>query len=91
MSNSEGKKKNSQSNKVNKASSDNESNNSASNDEWESDDGSCTDENDEDGEMFADEETKSRFTEYSMSSSVLPRNDGLRNVDDRFEKVFFFI
>ena len=34
-----------------------------------------------------DEETKSRFTNYSMSSSVIRRNDGLTLLDDRFEKV----
>ena len=28
--------------------------------------------------MFADEETKSRFTTYSMSSSVIRRNKQLR-------------
>lgn len=37
--------------------------------------------------MFMDEETKSRFTNYSMSSSVIKRNDGLTLLDDRFEKV----
>ena len=36
---------------------------------------------------FADEETKSRFTEYSMSSSVMRRNDQLSLLDQRFEKV----
>ena len=40
------------------------------------------------GEMsFAEEETKSRFTSYSMSSSVVTRNAGLTLLDDRFEKV----
>lgn len=38
-------------------------------------------------DMFADEETKSRFTQYSMTSSVIRRNDGLTLLDDRFEKV----
>lgn len=33
------------------------------------------------------EDTKSRFTEFSMSSSVVPRNDQLTLLDDRFEKV----
>lgn len=37
--------------------------------------------------MFMDEETKSRFTEYSMSSSVMRRNEQLTLLDDRFEKV----
>ncbi len=43
------------------------------------------------GEMpdwgFEDVETKSRFTNYSMTSSVIRRNDGLTLLDDRFEKV----
>ena len=40
------------------------------------------------GEMsFAEEETKSRFTSYSMTSSVVTRNAGLTLLDDRFEKV----
>lgn len=39
---------------------------------------------------FKDEETKSRFTEYSMSSSVIKRNDQLTLLDNRFEKVFYF-
>ncbi|KAK3089237.1 hypothetical protein FSP39_002023 [Pinctada imbricata] len=38
--------------------------------------------------MFGNEETKSRFTEYSMSSSVIRRNDGLSLLDDRFEKLY---
>ena len=37
---------------------------------------------------FAEEETKSRFTEYSMSSSVIRRNEQLTNLDDRFEEFF---
>ena len=36
--------------------------------------------------MFADEETRSRFTAYSMSSSVITRNNQLRLVDDKFEE-----
>lgn len=43
--------------------------------------------------LFMDEETKSRFTEYSMTSSVMRRNEQLTLLDDRFEKVntlFFF-
>lgn len=38
--------------------------------------------------QFDGEETKSRFTEYSMSSSVLRRNEQLTLLDDRFEKFF---
>lgn len=37
--------------------------------------------------LFTDEETKSRFTEYSLSSSVMRRNEQLTLLDDRFEKV----
>lgn len=37
---------------------------------------------------FANEETKSRFTEYSMSSSVMRRNEQLSLLDDRFEKFY---
>ena len=37
---------------------------------------------------FEQEETKSRFTEYSMSSSVIRRNEQLSLLDDRFEKFF---
>ncbi|XP_010887540.1 protein LTV1 homolog isoform X2 [Esox lucius] len=49
---------------------------------------------DEDGKgsprefMFMDEETKSRFTEYSMTSSVMRRNEQLTLLDDRFEKFY---
>ncbi|XP_075993030.1 protein LTV1 homolog [Genypterus blacodes] len=38
--------------------------------------------------LFMDEETKSRFTEYSMTSSVMRRNEQLTLLDDRFEKFF---
>lgn len=33
------------------------------------------------------EETKSRFTEYSMTSSVIRRNEQLTLLDDKFEEV----
>lgn len=36
---------------------------------------------------FNEEETKSRFTEYSMTSSVIRRNQQLSLLDERFEKV----
>ena len=36
---------------------------------------------------FMEEETKTRFTNYSMTSSVIRRNQGLALLDDRFEKV----
>nr|ACO15015.1 LTV1 homolog [Caligus clemensi] len=39
-------------------------------------------------ENFSDEETKSRFTNYSMSSSIIRRNDGLKLLDDKFENFF---
>ncbi|XP_034073631.1 protein LTV1 homolog [Gymnodraco acuticeps] len=38
--------------------------------------------------IFMDEETKSCFTEYSMSSSVMRRNEQLTLLDDRFEKFY---
>ncbi|XP_013200048.2 protein LTV1 homolog [Amyelois transitella] len=34
------------------------------------------------------DDTKSRFSEYSMSSSVIRRNQGLSLLDDRFEKMY---
>ena len=37
--------------------------------------------------LFMDEETKSRFTEYSMTSSVMRRNEQLSLLDSCFEKV----
>lgn len=37
---------------------------------------------------FREEETKSRFTEYSMSSSVIRRNEQLTLLDDKFEKMY---
>ncbi|KAK7793031.1 hypothetical protein R5R35_004462 [Gryllus longicercus] len=37
---------------------------------------------------FDEEETKSRFTNYSMSSSVIRRNEQLTLLDDRFEQLF---
>ncbi|XP_056422701.1 protein LTV1 homolog [Hyla sarda] len=38
--------------------------------------------------LFMQEETKSRFSEYSMSSSVMRRNEQLTLLDERFEKFF---
>ncbi|XP_037545919.1 protein LTV1 homolog [Nematolebias whitei] len=38
--------------------------------------------------LFMNEETKSRFTEYSLSSSVMRRNEQLTLLDDRFEKFY---
>lgn len=37
--------------------------------------------------LFWEEETKSRFTEYSLTSSVMRRNEQLTLHDERFEKV----
>jgi len=42
----------------------------------------------QDAQTFTEEETKSRFTSYSMTSSVIKRNDGLSLLDDRFEKLY---
>lgn len=41
-----------------------------------------------DWDKFTADDTKSRFTEYSMSSSVMHRNKGLSLLDDRFEKMY---
>ncbi|XP_064216681.1 protein LTV1 homolog isoform X3 [Aotus nancymaae] len=38
--------------------------------------------------LFWNEETKSRFTEYSMTSSVMRRNEQLTLHDERFEKFY---
>lgn len=54
-------------------------------------DGDDFNENDERLKMFSKEETKSRFTEYSMSSSVIRRNENLSYLDDTFEQVRFFL
>lgn len=47
---------------------------------------------DEDGPMkeflFMQEETKSRFSQYSISSSVMRRNEQLTLLDERFEKFY---
>ncbi len=40
-----------------------------------------------DQKTYLSEETKSHFTNYSITSSVMRRNDGLTLLDDRFEKV----
>lgn len=68
-----------------------------SDEEWETEseqsDVSSTNDNkffsddEEFGDEFAREETKSRFTEYSMSSSVIRRTEGLKLLDDRFERI----
>ncbi|CAH1255162.1 Hypp1469 [Branchiostoma lanceolatum] len=50
----------------------------------------CEMESDEEGssEGMTYRTTKSRFTEYSITSSVMRRNDGLTLLDDRFEKLY---
>ncbi|KAG9262611.1 hypothetical protein AMEX_G24403 [Astyanax mexicanus] len=55
--------------------------------------GAVSDEEDEFGDgrrqfAFMDCETKSRFTEYSLTSSVMRRNEQLTLLDDRFEKFY---
>ncbi|XP_043916020.1 protein LTV1 homolog [Protopterus annectens] len=39
-------------------------------------------------DMFMNEETRSRFTDYSMTSSVIRRNEQLTLLDERFEKFY---
>jgi protein LTV1 len=48
-----------------------------------------SEEEDEVNSLFSQEGSDQgcRFTEYSVSSSVLPRNEGLTLLDDRFEEV----
>ncbi|KAE8300616.1 Protein LTV1-like protein [Larimichthys crocea] len=79
---------------------DDEDNDDGDDDEWEDTDeegdfdseGGFSDDEDTKGGshgrefLFMDEETKSRFTEYSMTSSVMRRNEQLTLLDDRFEK-----
>lgn len=48
-----------------------------------SSDNLMSDEEDE----FANEETKTRFTNYSMTSSIIRRTEGLKVLDDRFERI----
>ncbi|XP_072319535.1 protein LTV1 homolog isoform X2 [Eucyclogobius newberryi] len=62
-------------------------------DEWEDEEGeedfdSDADLSDAPEFMFEHEETKTRFTEYSMSSSVMRRNEQLTLLDDRFQKFY---
>lgn len=37
------------------------------------------------------DDTKSRFTDYSMSSSIIRRNENLKLLDDQFEQVLINI
>ncbi|OXU28929.1 hypothetical protein TSAR_007434 [Trichomalopsis sarcophagae] len=48
----------------------------------DADGSSCSD------QTFGHEETKSRFTEYSMSSNIMKRNQGLTLLDDKFEQMY---
>lgn len=59
---------------------------SSENEEDYTDDDSDVDD-DEEEDRFDMEETKSRFTEYSMTSSVIRRNEQLTMLDGRFEEV----
>lgn len=47
-----------------------------------------SDDRSEGGFSFAEEEVRSRFTNYSMSSSVIRRTEGLKTLDERFEQMF---
>jgi len=40
------------------------------------------------GSLIMDDDTKSRFTDYSMSSSIIRRNDNLKLLDNQFEQLF---
>lgn len=56
--------------------------------DFSGDEDMCPDSGDEYGDRkFMNEETKSHFTNYSMTSSVIHRSEGLTLLDDRFEKV----
>lgn len=57
-----------------------------------------TEESDEyDSEAYDDvgslniDDTKSRFTDYSMSSSIIRRNENLKLLDDQFEQVLIYL
>uniref|UniRef100_A0A0A9XMK6 Protein LTV1 homolog n=1 Tax=Lygus hesperus TaxID=30085 RepID=A0A0A9XMK6_LYGHE len=54
----------------------------------EDDDDDSVDSDERMDELMDLEETKSRFTEYSMTSSVIRRNEQLSLLDDKFEKMF---
>ena len=64
-------------------------------DEDDDDDDEEYSDNESDGRFSGSEsrsvkefETKSRFSNYSMTSSVIRRNEGLRQLDEHFEKIF---
>ncbi|XP_077991122.1 protein LTV1 homolog isoform X2 [Glandiceps talaboti] len=56
--------------------------------EYGSDEADIDDLDSQGAHTFSEEETKSRFTSYSMTSSVIKRNEGLTLLDDRFEKIY---
>uniref|UniRef100_A0A8C8VJ23 Protein LTV1 homolog n=1 Tax=Pelusios castaneus TaxID=367368 RepID=A0A8C8VJ23_9SAUR len=70
---------------------DNEGNDNDGEEDYDSE-GPLSDDEGVNGEMkeflFMQEETKSRFTEYSITSSVMRRNEQLTLLDERFEKFF---
>ncbi|VVC98974.1 unnamed protein product [Leptidea sinapis] len=68
--------------------SDGDSNKAFSSDFDSDDDSDVQEDNSEMPAWDAKEETKSRFSQYSMSSSVIRRNQGLSLLDNRFEKMF---
>jgi len=45
-------------------------------------------ENDQDDRMSTGSERKTRFTSYSMTSSIMRRSEKLVNLDDQFEELF---
>jgi len=59
--------------------------------EWETDsnvsDVGSDDLGSDDVSENSEDETKSRFTSYSMTSSVIRRTEGLKILDDRFDKI----
>ncbi|KAF6208339.1 hypothetical protein GE061_016793 [Apolygus lucorum] len=57
-------------------------------DEEDDDDDNSDDSNERMDELMDLEETKTRFTEYSMTSSVIRRNEQLTLLDDKFDKMF---
>ena len=71
-----------------------EEDNNDDDENWETD-SECSFESDIDSENLMSEEdfnnekeeVKSRFTNYSMTSSVIRRTTGLKNLDDHFEKI----
>lgn len=70
---------------------DDEDSNTEGEEEEEDDDDVLCDMRSDCGQRSPDnDDNKSRFTEYSMTSSVIRRNAQLSLLDDRFEQVFFF-